>query len=73
MDGGEVGEQRPPAGRALAPSRHQGGAALAPDAPAPRPVDPDRAPAPTSARTAGARLWHEIGCSRNESAPRGGG
>lgn len=29
--------------------------------------------APSPARAARARRWHEIGCSRNESARRGGG
>lgn len=47
------------------------GGALAPDAPARRPRAPERAPALPSPARAG--RWHEIGCSRNESAPSGGG
>lgn len=44
------------------------------DAPAPHAEGPKRTPTPSpTPGPASARRWHEIGCSRNESAPRGGG
>lgn len=52
-----------------------GRASAQPAAPAPRPVGPEhaRTPCPPLPGPARARRWHEIGCSCNESAPRGGG
>lgn len=64
----KTAERRPQRG-GIRPSRAaRGCAALAPDAPVRRPAAPERAPALPGP----ARRSHEIGCSCNESAPRGG-
>lgn len=63
-----------PAGRTSAQLAAPGGA-VSPRTPPLRALRNPDVPRlqPTPARPACARRWHEIGCSRNESAPRGGG
>lgn len=67
----ENGGAATPAGRALAQPQRAGWRCPLPDAPARRPAAPERAPALPGPARAG--RWHEIGCSGNESALRGGG
>lgn len=75
MDGEEIGEPRDPGGAGSGPAGR-------PQPRGPRPRRPRAAPSGPRAPTlpcppppgpACAPRWHEIGCSRNESAPRGGG